>query len=112
MFNFLKSLLGNFSALVPLAMLFGVKASPELAAAQAAAPVAIAMMEAAETAMGDGTGEAKKEAVTTGLKAFASKMAELSTGGQKETWTAVNTIDIGAVINALADAANAVKKQG
>jgi len=106
MASFFKNLLAMAQQLLPVAVLFGLKSTPELAAAQAAAPVAIALMDAAETAMGDGMGAQKKEAVTAGLKAFAEKMAELSTGGQKETWTIINGVDMGGLIDSIAATAN------
>ncbi len=105
----LKILISRAPAFINLFAALGGKASPELAVVQTAAPVALAMMDAAETALGDGTGEQKKDAVKQGMTAFADAMAEYSTGGQKETWTAVTQADIGSIIDALADTANAIK---
>jgi len=93
--------------LTPIFAAFGVVIPP---AAIAAVPLATILMDKAEEAMGDGQGALKKAAVTEGLTAFSSKMAELSTGGQKETWAALTPEVISATIDGLAGAANAIAK--
>jgi hypothetical protein len=105
--SFFKSLLTSITAFLPLAALFGVKMSPELQAAQAVAPILFPLIDAVEASMGDGTGVDKKAVVQATVKAFVGKMAEVSTGGQKETYTSLNTLDIGAMIDAIVGMANA-----
>jgi len=106
--NVIKSLFSTATALAPMATLFGSKATPQIAAAVQLTPVILALMDAAETSLGSGTGEQKKTAVNEALKAFSSAMAQVSTGGQKETWTALQTVDTGAMIDLICAIANAV----
>jgi len=90
---------------------FGGQKTKELEMAQNLAPVAVAMINSAESVMGDGTGEAKKAAVVAGLTAFSGAMAEYSTGGQKETWNIIKDGDIGCVVDAIVGTVNAVADQ-
>ena len=55
-------------------------------------PTIIKLMEIAERLLGPNTGEQKKEFVKEGVKAITSGMVSVSTGGQKETWTIIETI--------------------
>jgi hypothetical protein len=103
--NFLKGLIGSFGMLAPIIGAFGVVVPP---AAIALAPVVITLMQKAEEALGDGTGPLKKAAVTDGVVAFATKMAEVSTGGQKDTWTAITPSVVSTTIDALAATANQI----
>jgi hypothetical protein len=105
--SFFKTLFNSISAFLPLAALFGVKMSPELAAAQAVVPVILPLIDAVESGIGEGNGQVKKDVVQATIKAFVAKMAEVSTGGQKETYTSLNTLDIGAMIDAIVGMANA-----
>lgn len=90
---------------------FGGKKTQELEMVQNLAPVAVAMINSAESVMGDGTGVQKKAAVVAGLTAFSGAMAELSTGGQKETWTIIKDGNIGGVVDAIVGTANVVAEQ-
>jgi len=93
--------------LTPVLAAFGVVIPP---VAIASVPLMTVLMDKAEEAFGDGSGPLKKAAVTEGITAFSSKMAELSTGGQKETWAALTPEVISATIDGLAGAANAIAK--
>lgn len=101
----IKMILLSLSGIAPLLTLFGV-AIPPLAIA--AVPATIALMGAAENALGDGTGPLKKQAVTAGMTAFAGTMQAASTGGQKETWDKFTPEVTGALIDTIAAVANSV----
>lgn len=77
-------------------------------AAVVGVPAMVALMNAAEDALGDGTGPLKKQAVTNGMVAFTETMKQVSTGGQKETWEQFTPELVGTAIDVIADVANTV----
>jgi hypothetical protein len=99
----IKAILLSLSGLAPLLSLVGVAIPP---VATVALPATIALMGAAEAALGDGTGPLKKEAVTAGMVAFSDAMKKVSTGGQKETWEQFTPEVVSASIDVIANVAN------
>ena len=55
-------------------------------------PLIINLMIMIEKLLGPGTGVQKKEFVKDGVKQVVKGMAAVSTGGQKETWQAIDLI--------------------
>lgn len=101
----IKAILSSLMGIAPILSLFGV-AVPQ--AAVVGVPAMVALMNAAEDALGDGTGPLKKQAVTNGMVAFTETMKQVSTGGQKETWEQFTPELVGTAIDVIADVANTV----
>ena len=53
-------------------------------------PLVINLMKTIEGILGPGTGKQKKAFVKDGVDIAAKEMIKVSTGGQKETWEAVD----------------------
>lgn len=102
-----KGLLTSTAFLAPILATFGVVIPP--VAIAAIAPT-IALMDAAERSLGDGTGPLKKEAVTAGMVAFSDVMKTTSTGGQKETWERTTPEVVSVIVDAIATTANMIAK--
>ena len=67
-------------------------------------PLIINLMVTIEKLLGAGTGVQKKEFVKDGIKQVVKGMTSVSTGGQKETWQAVDLlmVPISSLIDILA----------
>jgi len=65
------------------------------------------LIGAAENAFGDGTGPIKKQYVMEGAQKIVATMADISTGGQKETWEAIAPFTDG-VIDAIVLGVNTI----
>jgi hypothetical protein len=103
--SFIKSILGSAGLVAPILAACGVTV-PTLI--PTLIPMIISLMTSAEEALGDGTGPLKKVAVTAGAVAFVDNMKELSTGGQKETWSTITPDVVGVLVDSIATVANAV----
>lgn len=55
-------------------------------------PLLTNLIKTAEVVMGDGTGKKKKAFVVDAVEQVFIAMPNVSTGGQKETWTEVGTV--------------------
>ena len=101
----IKAILSSLIGIAPILSLFGVSV-PQ--AAVVGVPAVVALMNAAEESLGDGTGPLKKKAVMSGAVAFTETMKQVSTGGQKETWEQFTPELVGKTIDVIADVANTV----
>lgn len=55
-------------------------------------PLIINLMTTIEKLLGPGTGVQKKEFVKGGIRLVVKEMSNVSTGGQEETWQAIDLI--------------------
>lgn len=53
-------------------------------------PLVTSLIQIAETVLGQGTGVKKKAFVVDGITQVIKTLPDVSTGGQKESWVAIN----------------------
>lgn len=68
------------------------------------------LITAAENAFGDGTGPVKKQYVMEGAEKIVATMADVSTGGQKETWEKLQPFT-STIVDSIITAANGLSDQ-
>jgi hypothetical protein len=107
--SFLKMVIGSAGVLAPVLAAFGVVIPP---VAIAILPLMTDLMGHAEDAMPTaGSGAIKKAAVTAGVTGFVNSMAQLSTGGQKETYQKITSEMVSGLIDTVAAVANGIAQK-